>query len=207
MHNFRHVPSFPPLFAPCEWWRLRIALLMNGYRHDLALTTANKEAIDRNIIQPRSWMRFSVNDISRGSLTLSMPIKGGASALKNHHPDSWLISPHGDAPYAIDATLATLYGSTPFFHIIAPSVSLRILHPLSPVSDLCLRLDKIIMNLLDPPESGTITHLAALRCENPKLYTELRSEYSASANGFTSILESLFSFGKDTIYHLAPPLD
>lgn len=190
---YQPLPSFPPLFASLRWWRLFTASLLSSSDLESSISNANREWGGK----AREWMRFHIEP----QATLSFPVEAGASALKNRHPLSWIFAPEaGPASRKIYSTLATLYGSTPFFH---------------PLKDV----------LLPAPEAGKPASnfnrkafeamASVLSLDDPCLLSSLRDCRSASIADIIasapeppsdcSLLTSLFRYGPDAIFILIKP--
>lgn len=105
------LPCFPPLFASGNWWRIFVRLLLGGLAEGEAIAGANA----RCGLPPRCWMRLSLAD----GAVLSLPVAGGASALKNRRPDTWVMAREAEREWRkAQATIVTLYGKAPYCHLL-----------------------------------------------------------------------------------------
>lgn len=69
----------------------------------------------------RDRMRFSILDHQGREVTLSVPVAGGAKALKSAKSDP-MISHHGRWWPVMEGTINAAYGNTPFFPHIFPQL-------------------------------------------------------------------------------------
>lgn len=192
------MPRFAPLMAPVDWWRAFVSARIDGADRDAAAAAANAGAGVRR----RDWLRFSVGDAR-----LSLPVAGGASALKNHPPDSWRLA--AEAPREArkaDATIATLYGRTPYYHLIADRVALSPhATPGSPASEICTALFSAVENIICTDSDSLLDSLRQrIDAGDPRLRA-VSAETSARAPGALSIIDLLMHLGPDAIFALIPP--
>ena len=186
---YHPLPDFPPLFPKAGWWRAYLSGLLAGKLPEEAVRMANSS------LKARYWMRFD---------GLSVPVEGGASALKNRAPHTWRIS---DRAYPearkIDHTLATRYGHTPFYRLLDHEISLRsILEGKTTAEEVCrdafLRVARILgldsESLLDSARDYVAT--GTDKRESGGVPPEYGDE--------DCILAPLFSKGPETIFLLLP---
>ena len=181
-------PLFPPLFPPVGWWRSYFASLLAGHPKSECIARANA------VMRPRDWMRFRVKDHA----LLSVPVEGGASALKNHPASTWLLSPKAALQARkIDATLATLYGSTPFYSLLDHEISLSsLIDSPHPASAVCLEAFRRVERVLGTDNPALLDAARSL---------EKRPSISCPAESAgISILEPLFTYGPEAIFILFP---
>lgn len=178
-------PSFPPLFPSVDWWRIYVSSLSAGESREKAIIIANSGR------RPRDWMRFD---------GLSLPIEGGASTLKNRPSEVWKLSEKArPAARKIDATLATLYGATPFFHLLDHIISLRnIIEGRHMASEVCREAFHRIESILG------LTDISLIESIRVRAIADTRTEFSdAKPSG---ILEVLFRKGPEAIFTFIPTL-
>ena len=192
------LPIFPPLFPPLEWWRIFcVDLTMRAATLDAAVTPRIEDfsgSISRanaeGGVTAREWVRFSVD----ADVTLSLPVEGGASALKNRRPDSWVFA--REAPREarkIASTLATLYGRTPFFHLLGDDLT-PCPEPGMKVAEVNGEMFGRIIRILG---LGDVYLLQSLRTTD---ISTLRTADPSSA-----LLPALFRLGPDAIFLLLKP--
>lgn len=182
---YNPLPSFPPLFPPVDWWRDYLGALLDGASRQEAVSAANTGR------KAREWMRFG---------GLSLPIDGGASTLKNRPADSWILSPKAALQARkMDATLATIYGSTPFYHLLDHLLSVSdIIEGREKASDVCIEAFRRIEHILgiDAPsliESARALISSGKSCDAPQ-------------DKPSGIMEVLFRKGPEAIFTLLPAL-
>lgn len=198
------LPTFAPLFAPTGWWRIYLRKRLEGLDKERATAEANRESG----IKARSWMRFR----AEGDAVLALPVEGGASTLKNRHPDTWVLAREAerDIPKIL-TTLSTLYGRTPFFQLLRPDILTVSTDenppgPRATAREICtaaFEWTASILNLDDDNLLGDIRRrtdeadprLRAVVDETPR---NLRAEDA-------SIIHPLFHLGPDAIFILIPP--
>ena len=188
------MPGFPPLFAPTDWWR--------------------GEDVPR-----RDFLRFRL----RGGTVLSLPVAGGASALKNHDPASWTLAPNSAVQARkIDHTVETLYGNTPYYRLLGPALSLgrriRRDSSLPPVGSLLTELYTLCAEVLTGEQASCVTafgsrtdrfrsmaeYAAGLGDAQREAIGEECRRINDATDPSLSILDPLFRFGPRAIFLLLP---
>lgn len=182
-----------PLFPPVIWWRHYVRRRLEGLPEPEAVSRANEESV----LAPRGWMRLEV----AGGATLSLPVAGGASMLKNHPAGEWRFAPQAPRQWRRHkATLATAYGKAPFF---------------LPVMDLLSSLDKqfdsdcAVFNMQAFRAVGAFLNLEELLPAFGSLFADDRQrleavarEWSAAVEPRLSVVDALMRLGPDTFFAL-----
>ena len=140
-------------------------------------------------VRSRDWMRFD---------SLSVPVEGGASTLKNRRADTWRISEKA-FPEArkMDATLATRYGSTPYYRLLDHLISMRdILGEREMAEEVCQEAFRRVEEILGLDRNDLL--------ESTKGFSQARVH---NAKNDTGILELLFCKGPEAIFELIPTLN
>lgn len=199
---YQPLPEFPPLFPSMEWWRvylrsLAVESLESGRRQ--ALAQANRGCG----VRARDWMRVRL----AGDAVLPVPVEGGASALKNRLPSSWRIA--GVAPREIRtfrATLATLYGRTPFYHLLESDLTgfLAECGPGTPASDICDEAFRKVSAVLSLGDDILVRAITQKIGAGDTRLREIVSFMSPASSPELSILDPLFRLGPDAIFTLLP---
>ena len=195
---FQPLPIFPPLYPPGEWWRLFLSHRLAGNTEDEAIRAANAAAN----VKPRGWMRITVEADS----VLSLPVAGGASALKNRHPDSWVIATESIREgRKIINTLSTLYGNRPFYHILAPHLTEIF------TSDAGIRASAIaleafsnVVRILSLDNDTLLKDIRLRIAAGDRLLKETGMEFETKSSLHLSILDSIFTLGPDAIFAILP---
>lgn len=149
-------------------------------------------------IKPREWLRVSIVS----DTLISMPVAGSASALKNHHPFSWCLAPEAQkVAVKAAATLSTVYGRTPFFHLLEESFSLagKIGEP---ASSLCMRAFHNVEEILGINENALIHALRDSMEQKTHRIHDICSYTAKKANMSLSIIDTLCRLGPDAIFAL-----
>ena len=190
------LPSFPPLMACASWWECYLAALLRGGGESEAIASANR----LGGLRRRDWMRMSI----AGGAVLSLPVRGGASALKNRDPESWEMAPEAVRERRkAAATLATVYGREPFFRFLdhellipeAPTARETCVLAFHAVSRILGLDDEALLSMLrsrTAPPGDPLARAEALRCRK-------------GVDPSLSILDALFRLGPDAIFALLEP--
>lgn len=187
------LPLFPPLFAPGEWWRLYLRGRMEGRRESDSIEEANRLCGMR----ARDWMRFRLKD----DTVISMPVEGGASALKNYPPAGWSLSKEATREARKgDATIATLYGSTPFHHLLAPELSLSDCIAQAEASAVCRKAFEKVARILNIYDDTLL--ISASDNANREILKLKKEDIDSAFSPQLSILDAVMRHGPETIFAL-----
>lgn len=193
---YQPLPSFPPLYAPGAWWRIHVASLLDGRSIEEATGIANRSAG----IKPREWMRIRVE----GDAVLSLPVDGGASALKNRHPDSWRMAGEaGRDLRKIHSTLNTLYGRTPYYFLLEDSLNAEGA-PGDRAKDVCTRAYKRIKAILGLDDPGLVKDIGRELERGSETLLALYNEKAKAFSPALSIIDTIVRIGPDAIFALLP---
>ena len=190
------LPDFPPLFPDVEWWRLFVEMRLQG----VSSAEACAEAGRRRGLKPRSWMRV----LLAGDTMLSLPVSGGASALKNRPADSWELAPEA-APRRrkFEATLATLYGRTPFFHLLRETLLPGGGEEVT-AREVCRDAFLKVEALLGLDNEELLAMLRERMARRDATLASMVEAYDAKADRRLSIIDVLARLGPDAIFTLLP---
>lgn len=202
---YQPTPEFPPLYAPGKWWQLRLECLIESGNDSEAIRFANSHSGIRN----RDWMRFEIRDRQEKSTMLSLPVKGGASALKNRPPVSWTLSSECmTAVTKIDHTVSTLLGNKPYFPFIFPLLSLKTAFcniQTGNTYDLCCFIDKETKKVLGLNDMQLVETVRQKIEEGPEALRYKCSSLRRNFDSEVSFLESIMRYGPEAIFALIPP--
>lgn len=188
-------PTFPPLLAPGEWWRLYLGARLSGDSDSAAIASANK----KSGLKSRQWMRFKIS----GDTILSLPVKGGASALKNRFPSGWELSDEaGRAARKINSTLATVYGRYPFFPFLHDDLSAA---PAGRAEDVCMSAFEAVKRILGIDDAELLKALKTKIDSHDTLLPEIAKEAKTNFNPELSVIDIIFRSGPDAIFALIEP--
>ena len=190
------LPEFPPLFPPGKWWRLFLSRLLEGEATEVAISFANRESC----IKSREWMRIKL----AGGTLLSYSVKGGASALKNRTSASWEMA--RECLREADrhaATLATIYGRTPFFALLKETLLAEV-SPGMRAEKVCMESFRKVKNIILPEGSSLITSIKRELNGEKNRIIEISREYEERFDPELSIIDPLVRMGVDAIFPLLP---
>ena len=193
---YQPLPTFPPLYPPGEWWRNFIKGILENFSENESIANANKASG----IAPRAWMRLYL----KGGSLLSLPVSGGASTLKNRHPDSWLTA-HEAVREAvkIDHTVATLYGNQPYFIPLSPELSLEdIIQTTTFAKDICIMAFERVKRILALDDRSLIEDIKCRLKNHDSLLLDAMEEFRLKIDCGLSIPDALFTLGPDAIFSI-----
>lgn len=148
-------------------------------------------------------MRFTVS----GDAVLSLPVSGGASALKNGTPSSWATSREAERDARkILHTLATLYGRTPFHALLAPLLFAPIESCFSGprvCRTLCMEAFEAVSGVLGIGDEDFLSTFRDALLSQDHLGPVI-NEMRASMHARWSIIDLLMRLGPDAIFALVP---
>lgn len=135
-----------------------------------------------------------------GDTLLTVPVEGGARALKAHARGSGMalqVSLHGRWPHVHLGALEALFGRTPFFPHYFPDVAEIISRPPALLADLTGGIDRIVRRALNLDAL-----LPLLEAPAPAVITESK-RIARHTEASAPMLEALFRFGPEAIFLLA----
>lgn len=195
------LPAFPPLLAPGLWWSMYLEARIDSKSRRDAIATANASGHFRS----RDWMRIRLKE----GMVLTVPVAGGASALKNHDPATWTTAPEAlREGRKMMATLATLYGKTPFaasmLDMLEESLILIAQGPVE-ASEICTHCFCSVESFLGL-DSQYLLHTIRDEIKNGNQVVRREKEYRQRRNDPSqSIAVTLMKEGPDAIFTLLPP--
>lgn len=132
-----------------------------------------------------------------GRCTLSVPVEGGRRLITASRYSSLTLSEHGNWRHTHWNTIASAYGSTPFFHYFAPELEAIYSRRFSKLSDLCAALHNVIDN------TASLTTNISWLCSHPG--TDIHAASPQADDPSLSILHLLCLSGPLSIFALLPP--
>ena len=188
------LPEFPPLFPLGKWWRQFLGRRLEGMPEKEAIAGANRDAG----LKPREWMRVRLE----GDAMLSLPVKGGASALKNRTPSSWELAEESRREVCVySSTLSTIYGRRPFFHLLVGSLVPSAL-PGMKADALCRDCFRKVMDILLPDEDTLLEDIKRELSLPGGRIREIGEEPAMQIDLGLSITDALVRLGPDAIFPL-----
>lgn len=195
---YQPLPAFPPLFPPGEWWRIYVGYRLRDFESRDAINEANRESGLRS----RDWMRFK----AAPDITLSLPVAGGASALKNRNPGNWTIAHEAKRDWKkILHTLDTIYGRLPFYHLLKEEIFGEIeLENISEASEICQSAFRGMERVLGLLDCELICRLKQLSQDKDDRFRQICKQFAVYYMPEISLLDSIFRIGPDAIFILSP---
>lgn len=192
----RGLPAFPPFYGPGAWWRFFLGCRLEGLPEDESVSKANR----LSGLRARDWMRLR---LSNGAI-LTLPVEGGASALKNRDATTWrLAGEAGRESRKAEATLATLYGRLPYFSLLHHVTGGR--KEGEAASEVCLEAFRCVNETLGLSDENLLKGLReAMASGDRRLRDVVREAGKIYGSDSTTILELLFRAGPDAIFALLP---
>ena len=188
------LPCFPPLFPPGGWWRIFMGLRLGGANESQAIAGAN----ERCGLMSRHWMRMRLVQES----AFSFSVKGGASTLKNKPSILWVMAEEAERElprYA--ATLATLYGRTPFHHLLAPDL-MPSFTPGAKAGDVCIDCFRKVLAIILPDQEHLVGLLRQAARNGDSRLADISDGFGARFNPELSIVDAIMHLGPDAIFPL-----
>lgn len=138
-------------------------------------------------------------EIAPGRL-LSVPVSGGASALKRQAFDDLLVAHHGEWQRTHDRTLDALFSRTPYFRHIYPNIHPILMETPERVSDLNRKIEE---------ELEAFLHLEELRSEfeemirtHPERLRQIATQLRGDRPDSATLFEEVCRLGPDAIFLL-----
>lgn len=187
-----------PYLAPFSWYSHWLRGLLSGLDDSMARSEASRLCG----VKGKLWCRSCCPSPAGGAVTLSIPIVGGASAIKRNSPESLMVSGHGEWPRTHIGALEAAYGRAPFYRHLEPDVC-HILHnaPGNPLPDVCEAIHLTIYRMLCLPD--VLPSLRQALADNPFRFLgiakELKGKISDPSENFLGILAE---YGPDAIFSL-----
>ncbi len=141
---------------------------------------------------------------SQGRQCLSVPIEGGASAIKRRHPSEWMLSDHGNWRHVHIGALNAAYSRTPYFEHLSPFIFPLIENSSGRLADLTLSIDKVLRDFIRLDNQRDA--LEKMVVEERSMYSQLREETLAEIRINCSLLDAAFRIGPSAIFALGPAL-
>lgn len=177
---------------------------------DISAEISAETATRLSPAERRGLVRCAIRGADGNPLQLSVPIEGGASAVKNHDPESWRISLHGNWPRVHWGAIATAYASAPFFPHFEEELHGIISDPPATAAELCEATAEWTLRALSIEE--ILPDLSRLIASNPEKAEALRRDALGCDNtGHVepdlSIVDAVMRLGPQAIFALIPPFN
>lgn len=132
-----------------------------------------------------------------GGMVLTVPVEGGATAVKSQKPHMMRISGHGDWTRIHLGAIEAAYGKEPYFQHFFPEIAEIITRYPTELEALNRSLLSAILRLSDYDDQ--IEGIVDLRKEFPNRLDAIESRLLTGIVPEHSVIEPLFRYGKDVI--------
>lgn len=150
------------------------------------------------LMKPKDYARTHVESNAPGGMVLSVPVVGGASAVKRIPPALWEISPHGEWTRIHLGAIEAAYGREPFFlHCFPPVADIIEAFP-SRLADMNARLLAALFDSIGI--GGAQDELRNFRSCHPRRYENIKSRLESKVDPSHSLLEPFFRLGPDALF-------
>ena len=192
-----------PYLASCRWYSVWLGRLLCGDGFDRAAAAANTTCGTTS----RSLSRALIEGADGRVVMLSVPVRGGASALKRVSPELLTISGHGHWQHVHTGAISAAFGRTPYYQHLMPWLEQAYrdcgsegdsLHGLNDALHLSL------MRLLRIDE--TLPALRQMWSQKPELLRDAAAQTAADYDVDLSALSVAMKHGPDAIFTLLTPL-
>lgn len=156
--------------------------------------------VDAGNLKTRDYTRTLIASNSQEGMVLTVPVAGGASAVKRLRLPDLQISGHGDWTRIHLGAIDAAYGREPYFQHLFPDIA-------SIISDYPKHLAQLNVLLMEKMlgfigYSKEIDGIRKLRMSNPERCAAITSRLNSKIDSSRSFLEPLFRLGPDAIFLL-----
>lgn len=172
-----------PYLPSARWYALWLDARINGSTHEEAAAAANTATS----VSGKDFARCRIAGRDCPTL-LSVAVEGGANRLRNPDvPAHAAVSMHGNWPHIHLGAMEAIYGRTPYYQHIMPTVSDVLQEPPASLMELNGRLHRAIAAFLPVPALSKRAGIAE-RCR----------EIASLINPELSIIDPLMRMGAET---------
>lgn len=165
-----------------------------------SLTWMQADEAGRAGMSPRDFSRTLVASNSPGGMVLSVPVVGGAPALKRLKPVQLQVSSHGDWPRVHLGAIEAAYGREPFFQHLFPGMAEIIIHYPASLAEMNARLLSALLEDVDFYRN--IADIRGMREAHPARFADIRQRMMRGVDPSRSVVEAFFRFGPDVAFLL-----
>lgn len=183
-----------PYLASAEWYGVWICRMIEGFDE----TVAASEATSATILKPRELCRTCIA-APGGTVLLSVPVAGGASAVKRGPAEALRISEHGDWPRIHLGALETAYSRTPFYPHLMPLLRDAVTGHGEMLRDFNLTLHRILCRFSGIDRISEF-RTAVINADDRLIQTA--GEAAGNLRGGLSLVDMTFRYGPHTIFAL-----
>lgn len=166
----------------------------------LASTLWMQGRVDSLILKTRDYTRTLIESNSPEGLMLTVPVAGGASAVKRLRPTELKVSGHGDWTRLHLGAIEAAYGREPYFQHLFQDIAHIISSYPQHLAHMNVLLMEKMMDFLGFEEQ--MGYVMQLRAAHPGRCGEIAMRLESKINPCCSFLEPLFRLGPDAIFLL-----
>lgn len=186
-----------PYMASAGWYGVYLRGRLAGATDAEASAMATAAVISRRRDLCRTLVKGGG---SQPPLLLTVPISGGATAVKRCAPGSWSVSDHGRWTDIHLGALEAAYGSTPYYPHFAPLIRSLLSHPHESFASLSAEIHRIALRAMQLEENlDSLRHLMATR---PEMAQALAEENSEGVTDEITVFDVIFNKGTTALYTL-----
>jgi hypothetical protein len=176
-------------YAPsCEWYSKHLGNIILGCEPP-------------SVASLRDVTRCNIRTASGDAITLTVPVVGGASALKHLKYEQLVASEHGNWRHVHIGALEAAYGKTPFFAYYIDDIK----NALSMPSQMITLLNKNVYTIIESAlHINEITDHLKREFSNNR-FTAILADYSECFDPNVSVLDLLFRKGPHAVFSLLSP--
>lgn len=178
--------SLPPYLGTLEWYA---RLADRRLRGEDGFPEAERKQYSRTGIRGHGE-----------PMTLSVPIAGGASAVKRLAPDKLEVSMHGRWTHQHLGAIEAVYGRTPFFIHLFPGLSAIIETPPLSLPDLNLSLHNLIWQWMRMED--IVSAATAREIRSSQAVARRGRELAAVLDFRLSVIDAAFRIGPEAVLAL-----
>lgn len=185
--------DFPPYAASVAWYAEALNALVSGMSYPGAVG----KHPNRTLIAGASSGEW-----------LTVPVAGGAHALKSKSGRPIMLSDHGGWQRRHLAALETSYSRTPYWAHYSPYIADILCEPGDTLAGLCRRIDAFVRKAISLDQTAADIRSGRLTCrvEIPTKWHRHRGLPSDITASDLSILDIIFCCGPEAILAFAPTL-
>lgn len=166
----------------------------------LASTSWAQRKLQPKSLTTRDYTRTVIESNNPDGMTLTVPIKGGASIVKRLKPTQVNISNHGDWTRIHLGAIEAAYGREPYFQHLFPEIASIITNYPENLAKMNVLLMTIMLDFVGYEKE--IEKIETLRQTNPGRVSDIAKRLETKINTSHSFLEPLFRFGPESIFLL-----
>ncbi|MDE5813509.1 MAG: WbqC family protein [Muribaculaceae bacterium] len=166
----------------------------------LAATEWFQGKVAANTLKTRDFTRTLIESNTPEGMVLTVPVVGGASAVKRLKPTQLEISGHGDWTRIHLGAIEAAYGREPYFQHLFPEIATIISDYPQHLTHLNVLLMEKMMEFIG--FSGQIGSIEAMRESHPERCAAIKQRLESKIDPRHSLLEPLFRLGPDALFLL-----